>query len=92
MDVRVIIPTYNGEGQYYCLDWEDSGSGDDNIRVIIVDDNSPDGTGRIAEEMRESFPRIDVIHRSGKLGLGTAYIAGFKKALAEGADRIINGC
>lgn len=88
MDVRVIIPTYNEKDNITALIGKILAL-DDNIRVIIVDDNSPDGTGRIAEEMRESFPRIDVIHRSGKLGLGTAYIAGFKKALAEGADRII---
>lgn len=88
MDVRVIIPTYNEKDNITAL-VEKILALDDNIRVIIVDDNSPDGTGRIAEEIRENTPRIDVIHRSGKLGLGTAYIAGFKKALAEGADRII---
>jgi glycosyltransferase involved in cell wall biosynthesis len=58
-------------------------------RVIIVDDNSPDGTGAIADRMAEEAEgRVLPIHRAGKLGLGTAYIAGFKRALAESADLI----
>jgi glycosyltransferase involved in cell wall biosynthesis len=57
--------------------------------VIIVDDNSPDGTGQIADDLAKQMPRVSVIHRSGKLGLGTAYIAGFKKGLAEGAKLLI---
>jgi len=57
--------------------------------VIIVDDNSPDGTGRLADEMSAADPRVQVVHRAGKLGLGTAYMAGFKKALADGADLIV---
>lgn len=88
MDVRVIIPTYNERDNIAALVGKILAL-DNNVRVIIVDDNSPDGTGKIAEEIRENTLRVDVIHRSGKLGLGTAYIAGFKKALAEGADRVI---
>ncbi len=49
--------------------------------VLIVDDNSPDGTGELAEETRKQNPHVHVLHRSGKLGLGTAYIAGFKYAI-----------
>ena len=57
------------------------------VRVFIVDDNSPDRTGAIADRLAEdSNGRVLVIHRAGKLGLGTAYIAGFKRAMAEGAD------
>ncbi|RLC87342.1 MAG: polyprenol monophosphomannose synthase [Chloroflexi bacterium] len=60
------------------------------LRVIIVDDNSPDGTGELAERLAGEHPgRITVIHRAGKLGLGTAYIAGFRQALAGGADLIV---
>lgn len=88
MDVRVIIPTYNERDNITALVGKILAL-DNNVRVIIVDDNSPDGTGKIAEEIRENTSGVDVIHRSGKLGLGTAYIAGFKKALAEGADRVI---
>jgi len=51
------------------------------IQILIVDDNSPDGTGAIADEMAASDSRIHVLHRAGKLGLGTAYVAGFKWAL-----------
>lgn len=59
------------------------------LNVLVVDDNSPDSTGLIVEEMAAREPRLSVIHRPGKLGLGTAYIAGFKKALATGAERIL---
>jgi dolichol-phosphate mannosyltransferase len=57
---------------------------------LIVDDNSPDGTGRIADELtHRHLDRMHVIHREGKLGLGTAYITGFKLALEQGADLIV---
>jgi len=59
------------------------------IEVCIVDDGSPDGTGEIADEMSREDPRIHVLHRSGKQGLGTAYVAGFKYALGQGVDVII---
>ncbi len=59
------------------------------VRVVVVDDNSPDGTGAVADRLAaESDGWVEVIHRAGKLGLGTAYIAGFKRALARGADLI----
>lgn len=51
------------------------------IHVLIVDDNSPDGTGAIADELAATDSRVHVLHRAGKLGLGTAYVAGFKWAL-----------
>lgn len=52
--------------------------------LLIVDDASPDGTGRIADELAGADPYVSVLHRPGKLGLGTAYVAGFERALAEG--------
>ena len=59
------------------------------VRVIVVDDNSPDGTGAIADRLaNEHAGRLDVIHRSGKLGLGTAYVTGFKRALSRETDLI----
>jgi dolichol-phosphate mannosyltransferase len=61
----------------------------DITEIIIVDDNSPDGTGEIADELTKVYRGIKVIHRPAKLGLGTAHIAGFKEALAWGADRIV---
>ena len=54
--------------------------------VLVVDDNSPDGTGRIADELAAAEPRVQVLHRPGKMGLGTAYRDGLSRALALGAD------
>ena len=88
MHVAGIIPTYNEKENIEALVTQllalPTG-----VHVIVVDDNSPDGTGEIADRLAvESDGRVDVIHRPGKLGLGTAYIAGFKQALAEGFDLI----
>jgi dolichol-phosphate mannosyltransferase len=58
------------------------------VHVLIVDDGSPDGTGEIADRLRRGDERIHVLHREGKLGLGTAYIAGFKYALERDYERI----
>jgi dolichol-phosphate mannosyltransferase len=56
------------------------------VDVLVVDDNSPDGTGRLADEIAAKDPRVKVLHRPGKQGLGTAYLAGFRRALADGYD------
>jgi dolichol-phosphate mannosyltransferase len=58
--------------------------------VLVVDDNSPDGTGRLAEELAASDPRIHVLHRNGKLGLGTAILAGMRYALERDYDYFLN--
>jgi dolichol-phosphate mannosyltransferase len=58
-------------------------------RILIVDDNSPDGTGRIADRLAAAEDRVRVLHRERKEGLGPAYIAGFRRALAEGAGLIL---
>ncbi|HVM30074.1 MAG TPA: polyprenol monophosphomannose synthase [Candidatus Limnocylindrales bacterium] len=57
--------------------------------LLVVDDSSPDGTGRIAEQMAATDPRVRVMHRQAKEGLGPAYVAGFRHALAEGAQQVI---
>jgi dolichol-phosphate mannosyltransferase len=60
------------------------------LHVLVVDDNSPDGTGALADRLAAAEPeRVSVIHRAGKLGLGTAYVAGFKQALASGASAVL---
>lgn len=60
------------------------------LNILVIDDNSPDGTGEIAENLvRENPDRISVLHRPGKLGIGSAYITGFKTALEAGADSIV---
>lgn len=58
-------------------------------RILIVDDNSPDGTGRIADALAEELDAVEVLHRPAKQGLGVAYLAGFRHALAGGADLLI---
>ena len=58
------------------------------VDVLVVDDNSPDGTGKLADEMAAKHPQIKVLHRTEKNGLGRAYIAGFKWALAQGYEFI----
>ena len=58
------------------------------VDVLVVDDNSPDGTGRIADELAAKHPQIHALHRSEKNGLGRAYIAGFKWALERGYEFI----
>src|SRR5258708_2649581 len=58
------------------------------VDVLVVDDNSPDGTGKIADELAAQHPQIHVLHRAGKEGLGRAYIAGFKWALDRGYEFI----
>jgi dolichol-phosphate mannosyltransferase len=57
--------------------------------VLVVDDGSPDGTGRIADRLADEQPRVRVLHRPSKQGLGRAYIAGFEVALAEGAELVL---
>ena len=76
----VIVPTYNelsNLGQIV----PDILAQDERIEILLVDDNSPDGTGELADELAKENPRIHTIHREGKQGLGTAYIAGFRWAL-----------
>ncbi len=87
MNVTVIVPTYNEIENITDLVIQILAL-PVNARVIVVDDNSPDGTGDAADALAAENSRVSVIHRTGKLGLGTAYIAGFKKALADGADLI----
>lgn len=87
MHVTVIVPTYNEieniadlVTQLLALPIQ--------AHVIVVDDNSPDGTGDVVDKLAIENKRVSVVHRAGKLGLGTAYIAGFKKALNAGANLI----
>jgi dolichol-phosphate mannosyltransferase len=63
--------------------------GEQGVRVLVIDDNSPDGTGRLADRLAQELEYVDVLHRPRKEGLGPAYIAGFRQALANGAERIL---
>ncbi len=83
----VIIPTYN-EAPNLPQIVPQVLAQDPRIEVLVIDDGSPDGTGELADRLAATEPRVRVVHREGKLGLGTAYIAGFKWALARGYDFI----
>jgi dolichol-phosphate mannosyltransferase len=85
MKTLIIIPTYN-ELENLRPILNEIFSFAPQTDVLIVDDNSPDGTGKLADEISEENPHVHVLHRSGKLGLGTAYIAGFKYAVAHDYD------
>ncbi|GCE31145.1 hypothetical protein KDA_66290 [Dictyobacter alpinus] len=87
MKTLIIIPTYNEAENLPSL-LSGIFSYVPHTDVLIVDDNSPDGTGRLVEEMRRQNPHIHILHRPGKLGLGTAYIAGFKYAIIHKYDAI----
>jgi dolichol-phosphate mannosyltransferase len=78
----VIIPTYNERDNIARL-IDQVLARDDRLDVLVVDDGSPDGTGAIVDTVKATNSRVDVIHRATKLGLGTAYIAGFRWALAR---------
>jgi dolichol-phosphate mannosyltransferase len=85
----VCLPTYNErenlEAMVYALHDVLGPDG----RVLVVDDNSPDGTGGIADRLARELPYVDVLHRERKEGLGPAYIAGFRRALADGAELVL---
>ncbi len=87
MKTLVIMPTYNEKENIERIVPEILDKGE-SIDVLIVDDNSPDGTGRIADRMAEINSRIFVLHRDKKAGLGTAYKSGFRYALENGYDYV----
>lgn len=76
----VIVPTYN-ESENITRIVPQILDQDSRLEVLVVDDNSPDGTGQLADEMAAENPRVHVLHRPGKEGLGRAYLAGFRWAL-----------
>lgn len=85
-DCTVVIPTYNeAENIGHLLPQI---LVNPRFRVLVVDDGSPDGTGAIVRKLATDEPRLGLLSRAGKLGLGSAYLAGFRRALDEGADFI----
>ncbi len=86
--VIVIIPTYD-EVENLPLIVAEVLEQDERIEVLVVDDNSPDGTGKVADDLRERTGRVHVLHRPGKAGLGAAYRAGLTEALRLDADIVI---
>ncbi|MDP3773075.1 MAG: polyprenol monophosphomannose synthase [Gemmatimonadales bacterium] len=83
----VIIPTYN-EHQNLPKLVPQILEQDPRIEVLVVDDNSPDGTGELADALASAEPRVHVLHRGGKQGLGTAYVTGFRWAIERGFDYV----
>jgi len=81
----VVIPTYNERGNIERIIAAVL-TQDERLEVLVVDDGSPDGTGEIVDGIAASNPKVHAIHRAGKLGLGTAYLAGFKWALEQNYD------
>jgi dolichol-phosphate mannosyltransferase len=90
MPVMVVLPTYNEKENLALMLEALLALGIAELQILVVDDNSPDGTGDLAETLKTRYPnRIHVLHRAQKQGLGPAYIAGFKRALELGASAII---
>lgn len=88
--VNVVVPTYNEADNLPVLAAGLLGLGLPNLRVTVVDDDSPDGTGEVAEKLAAEHPgRVAVVHRTVKDGLGRAYVAGMERALADGADHVV---
>jgi len=86
--VVVVIPTYN-EVENLELLVPRVLEQDPRIEILVVDDDSPDGTGKLADDLAEREPRVHVLHREAKEGLGAAYRAGFRAALDLGADFVV---
>lgn len=90
MKTVVVIPTYNEADNLPTITAELLALGIDDLKILIVDDASPDGTGQIADDLARRYPgAFHIMHRRGKLGLGTAYVQGFTWALECGTDFII---
>jgi len=87
--VWVVLPTYNEAGNIEAFVEAVRDKLPASARILIVDDNSPDGTGEIADRLAGRLASVSVLHRPRKEGLGPAYIAGFRHALAEGAGHVV---
>lgn len=89
MKTTIVIPTYNEAENLPKIVSAVFSQNIPDLSILVVDDNSPDGTGQLGEQLGEQYGgRVSVLHRTGKLGLGTAYIQGFQKAIANGAEAV----
>lgn len=90
MKTTVVLPTYNEAENIGLMIEALLGLGLPDLSVLVVDDASPDGTGEIADRLAADYPgRVAVLHRIGPRGLGWAYLDGFRRAMAEGAEVIV---
>ncbi len=89
MNLAVVIPTFNEKENLPLITRQLMELPLPGLRLLVIDDNSPDGTGQIADDLAAQYPgRIQILHRSGKLGLGTAYVTGFQMLLKTDAEYI----
>jgi dolichol-phosphate mannosyltransferase len=88
LKITIVVPTYNERDNIETLARMIL-SQDERVDILFVDDNSPDGTGEIADRLAAGSSRVKVLHRAGKLGLGSAYREGFRIALDNGADYVV---
>jgi dolichol-phosphate mannosyltransferase len=86
VQATVCLPTYNERENLERMVRSLVAEG---VRVLVVDDNSPDGTGDVADRLAAELEQVDVLHRERKQGLGPAYLAGFRRALASGAELVL---
>ncbi len=84
----LVLPTYEEAGNIEAIVRSALANMPEGSKVLVVDDNSPDGTGDIAADLREELP-VEVLHRAGKEGLASAYIAGFEHVLGHGAQLVL---
>ena len=82
----LCLPTYNEREN---LEPMLRALGNKGVRVLVIDDNSPDGTGPLADQLATELDYVDVLHRERKEGLGPAYLAGFRRALSDGAELVL---
>jgi dolichol-phosphate mannosyltransferase len=86
VQATVCLPTYNERENVEPMV---RALGEYGVRVLVIDDNSPDGTGEIADRLAAELGYVDVVHRAHKEGLGPAYLAGFRRAVADGAELVL---
>lgn len=89
LPIRVVLPTYNEADNVEPIVAAVLAAAPEGTGILVVDDASPDGTGEIADRLAASDERVAVLHRRAKEGLGPAYVAGFGRVLAEGAELIV---
>lgn len=85
----VVVPTYDERVNLPIVVGRTLAATDDGVHLLVVDDASPDGTGEVADALAAQHPRVHVLHRAGKEGLGPAYLAGFAWGLERGYDAIV---
>src|SRR5262245_35359697 len=87
--VLVCLPTYTASGNREAMPRALGAARAPDGAVLVIDDASPDGTGELADRLARELPHVSALHRERKEGLGPAYVAGFHRALADGAQFVV---